>query len=257
MGQDPDAALALIAEMVTATDERLRAAARRLAARLVLDRVRSGRPRSGGVGRMRQMPADRGGDLDIDASTDALLDARAFGRPPALGDLTAREWGRPELALCLLLDRSGSMSGERLATAALAAAACALRAPTQHAVIAFARDVQVLRSLDVPMPPETVVDEVLALRGHGTTDLVKALRAAGEQLQRSRASRQVTVLLSDCRDTGGADAAAAARAVGELIVLAPADDVEQAQDLAERVGARWAPLVSATEAPAVLADLLA
>ena len=44
--------------------------------------------------------------------------ARGERRPPDLDELTARDWGRQDLAVCLLVDASGSMSGERLAVAA-------------------------------------------------------------------------------------------------------------------------------------------
>ena len=51
-----------------------------------------------------------------------------------------------------------------------------------------------------------VVDDLLRLRGQGTTDLAGALTAAARQLDRSRAKRRVTILMSDCRATTGADA---------------------------------------------------
>ena len=254
---DPDGALTMLADMATATDETLRAAARRLAARIVLDLGRNGAPRNRGTRKLRRVTAERGGDLDVDASMDALLDARAQGRRPMLEELTAREWGRPELALCLLVDCSGSMGGARLAAAALTAGACAWRAPGEHAVLSFAREVTVLRPMDSQRPPSTVVDSVLALRGHGVTRLTSALRAAQEQLARSRAERRVVVLLSDCRATDSDDdpVAVAAR-LPELVVLAPADDGEQAAEFAARSGARWAPLTGVADTPAVLAELL-
>jgi Mg-chelatase subunit ChlD len=256
LGADPDAALTLLAEMATATDERLRAAARRLAARIVLDRTRTGVPRSRGTRRLRRVSADRGGDLDVDASMEALLEARAQGRRPALEELTARDWGAPELALCLLVDSSGSMGGARLAAAALTAGACAWRAPGDHAVLSFAREVKVLRAMDSQRPAAGVVDAVLALRGFGVTALGTALRAAQEQLARSRADRRVVVLLSDCRATDEEDPVAVAALIPELVVLTPADDSEQAAEFARRCGARWAPLKGVADAPAVLAELL-
>jgi Mg-chelatase subunit ChlD len=242
---------------VTATDESLRAAARRLASRVVLDRVRRGAVRERGTGRPRQVPADRGGDLDLDASADALLGARGEGRSPGLDELVAREWGRPALALCLVVDRSGSMTGDRLAVAALTAAACALRAPAEHAVVAFGKQVEVLRPLGAAAPPGAVVDAVLQLRGHGTTALAGALRTAADQLAGARAARRVVLLLSDCRATDGQDPVPAARAVQELIVLAPDEDSEEAAALVAAAGGRWAPLASASAVPGLLADLLA
>jgi Mg-chelatase subunit ChlD len=256
LAEDPDGALVLLAEMVSATDEQLRAAARRLAAKVVLDRSRRGAVRRSGPGRPRAVRADRGGDLDLDASSDALLAARAEHRPPHLEDLVARDWGRQDLAVALLVDRSGSMGGARLATAALAAAACTLRAPADSAVLAFAREVQVLQPLGSSRYAGSVVDTVLRLRGHGTTALASALRAATDQLAQSRAGRRVTVLLSDCRATDGEDAVPAARGCEELLVLAPADDGDAALELGAATGARVALLPGAAALPGLLADLL-
>ena len=255
LAEDADATLTLLVEMGRATDERLRARARALAARVVLDRARAGLPRRSGPGRLRRQPADRGGDLDLDASLEAVAGARA--RREAATDLVAVDWARPPLALCLLVDASGSMGGERLAAAALTAAACALRAPGDHAVLAFARDVTVLRGMGAARPPGAVVDDVLGLRGHGVTSLSAALRGAADQLARSRAPRRVAVLLSDCRATDDQDPTTAAAARPELVVLSPADDSDAAQDLARRSGARWRPLTGAAAAPALLRDLLA
>ncbi|MCW2616582.1 MAG: hypothetical protein JWN08_3576 [Frankiales bacterium] len=256
LAQDPDAALVLLVEMATATDERLRAAARALAAKVVLDRARTGTPRSSGTRALRTRRADLGGDLDLDASLDALSGARAERRPVGLDELVARDWGRPETALCVVIDSSGSMSGERLAAAALTAAACSWRAPGDHAVLSFARDVTVLREMGSTRPPSTVVDAVLALRGHGVTALATALSAAADQLSRTRAARRVVVLLSDCRETDEQDPVPVASALPELLVLAPAGDSDQAEELARRSGARWARLSGAADAPRVLAELL-
>ena len=65
---------------------------------------------------------------------------------------------------------------------------------------------------------------VLALRGHGTTDLAGALGAARLQLARSSAGRKVTILLSDCRATEPGDVVAAAAALDELAIVAPDGD---------------------------------
>ena len=254
--EDPDAALEMLADLTVATDERLRAVARGLARRIILDRARVGRSRQRGTARMREIPADRGGDLDIDRSMDEIASARSTGRTPSLDDLVAREWGRPELALCLLLDASGSMSGARLAAAALTAAACAWRAPGEFAVLGFAHDVQVHRSLNTHAPAGALVERLLGLRGHGVTALAGALRAAGDQLAGARASRRIVVLLSDCRATDGEDPLPPAAGLAELVVLAPGDDCIEAAAFAARVGARWQPMAGASDAPAALARLL-
>jgi Mg-chelatase subunit ChlD len=187
---------------------------------------------------------------------DEIATARATGRHPGLDELVAREWGRPELAVCLLVDASGSMSGERLAAAALTAAACAWRAPAEFAVLSFAREVAVHRALTAPVAAGSLVERLLALRGHGVTALADALRAAGEQLAAARAGRRVVILLSDCRATDGVDPVPAASGLGELLVLAPADDSVEAAAFAAEAGARWEPMAGAADAPAALGRLL-
>jgi len=256
LAADPELALRLLAEMAGATDEVLREAARALAAQIVLDRARTGNPRRTGIGRLRAAPATEDGDLDLDASLPAIAESRALRNPLSTADLTVRQWSRPEIALCLLIDASGSMGGTRLAAAALTAAACAWRAPGEHAVLSFARQVRVHRPLDSTRAPGAVVDEILSLRGHGVTALAGALRAAGEQLASARAARRVVVLLSDCRATDEVDPIPAAAALDELLILAPTDDSDQAADLAAQAGARWAPMQGAADAPAALLGLL-
>ncbi len=227
--------------MAQATDSQLAKLSRRLAGRLVLDLARTGRARSRGVGKLTTARADEAtGDLDIDASLDALLQARVERRPPAVDELRATHWQKPGTAVCLLVDRSGSMDGERLASAALAAAVCAWRAPNQFAVLAFGDKVVAVKELEQTKKPERVVAEVLALRGHGTTDVALALRAAARQLAPSTATRKLTVLLSDAEVTTGGDPVPPARALDELVVLAPADEPEHARELVSASGARMA-----------------
>jgi uncharacterized protein with von Willebrand factor type A (vWA) domain len=132
------------------------------------------------------------------------------------------------------------MDGERLASAALAAAVCAWRAPAQFAVLAFADRVVAIKELDQLKPPERVVAEVMALRGHGTTDVALALRAAARQLAPSRASRKLVILLSDAEATTGADPLPAARSLDELVVVAPAEDLSHAEALVAAAGGRLA-----------------
>lgn len=250
MRDDPDAALALLADLTGATDRGLRELARRLAGKLFFDLARSP-AHSRGVGRLRSTPyAPDGGDIDLDASLDALLAGRA-GAPDAAA-LRVRSWVRPTTALCLVVDRSGSMGGKALANAALAAAAVAMRAPTDYSVIAFGQDVLVTKGQTTTRVADAVVHDLLALRGFGTTDLAAALREAGRQLARSHAGRKLTVLLSDCRSTAGDDPVAAARACDELVVLAPDSDDGEAHRFAASVGAHCHRVAG----PAQIADVL-
>ena len=102
---------------------------------------------------------------------------------------------------------------------------------------------------------DSLVQDVLRLRGHGVTDLSLGLRTARAQLERTRAQRRITILLSDCRPTSGDDPTIAARALDELVVFAPEGDTDDAVALAAASGARCAGIASPFDAPAALARL--
>ena len=253
---DDPAAFELLAAMTTATDENLRAAAIRLSASIVLERARAGRPSMRGISRLRPVRGAADGDLDIDASVEGVSAARAEARPVAVEDLTTVQWAKAHTAFAVVVDRSGSMTGPRLAAAATVAAACALRAPQEHAVLSFAGSVEMIRPLVSEIPPAVVAERLLRMRGHGVTRLAVALKAAGEQLAPARARRRVVILLSDCRSTDEDDTLPAARALPELVILAPAGDCEQAAHLAGLAGARWGAIEHPLDAAAALDRLL-
>lgn len=254
---DPDQMLALLADLAGATDQRLREVARRLAARLFLDLARRGPSARRSIGKIIEQPyRPDGGDLDIDASFDAIAEAVAAGVAVDAERLRIRAWSTPATALCLLVDRSGSMGGKPLATAAVAAAAVAMRNPGDYSVLAFGKDVVAVKSQSIDKPGERVVDDVLSLRGHGTTDLAGALRAADEQLTRSSAARKIVILLSDCRSTVEGDVLAAARALPEVVVVAPEHDCEEAVRFAHECGARIATVAGPSHAVEVLVTVL-
>ncbi|HUF97415.1 MAG TPA: vWA domain-containing protein [Ilumatobacter sp.] len=239
--QSPDEALQLLAKMTQATDRSLAALSRRLAGRLVMDIARTGTARSRGVGRLVRAAADESSsDIDIDSSLDALVAARAERRPPSIDELVATRWQQPVTAVCLLIDRSGSMSGERLASAALASAVCSWRAPQHFAVIAFSNQAVVMKSLTQTVAAEQLVTNIFALRGHGTTDVRLALVAAQRQLAASAATRRVTVLLSDAEVTTGGDPVPIARGLDELLVIAPQEEADHARALVAAAGGRLA-----------------
>ena len=130
MDENPDETLALLADLTGATDPKLRELARQLAGQLFLELARRGPSTPRGVGRLHTQPyAPDRGDIDIDASLDTIVEARAARSAVDPEGLRVRAWSTPDTAICLLVDRSGSMTGRPLATAGVATAAVAWRAP--------------------------------------------------------------------------------------------------------------------------------
>lgn len=237
LADSPDKAVSLLVTLGDAVDPELRAKARRVAERIVIDIARRGRAAQGKVGRLRSLPLRDGGDLDVDAAVESL--AESGGSLVDADMMRVIDWERPDTAVCLVIDRSGSMKGEALASAALAAAAVALRAPAFHAVIAFSGTAEVVRSMVTSAHASTdgVVDSVLSLKGHGTTNVSDGLRAAITEHEAARCGRHLTVLLSDCRDRAIDEAVPFAQSLEELVIVSPADDIADAQCFADVTGA--------------------
>ncbi|HUB04574.1 MAG TPA: MoxR family ATPase [Solirubrobacteraceae bacterium] len=248
MRDDPDAAVALLADMAVATDPVLRAQARRLARRLLPPLGRVGTPRRRGTRRLVARSGVGDGDLDIERT----IESSSGMRPREASQLVSRQFAAAPRAVCLLVDRSGSMSGHAVAIAAVAAAAIVQAASDRLrcGVIAFAGETIVLRDPRDEAPSERVVEDLLSLRGHGRTDLAGALAAAAGQLEHVPPGGRVAVLLSDCMHTKGADPLGRAGALDGLYVLGTSgkpDSIESGQALARRGHGRWLPATTLDE----------
>jgi magnesium chelatase subunit D len=222
LAADPDAAVTLLPELARATDRELRSAARRLAARVYVRLARTGPHPARGARRLG--PGRAEGDLDLDRT----LDQWSGIWPPRADDLVTRSWHAQRRALCLLIDSSGSMSGLAVAIASVAAASLVLAADGRLApgIISFSGATTVLHAQGRPGAPGQVVGDLLALRGHGVTDLAAALRAAAAQLAAVTADERVVLLLSDCLRTAGEDPARALAGISRLHVLCPLPTAE-------------------------------
>ena len=263
---DPEAGLSLLADLVRATDRDLRRQARSLAVRLSVELGRGGRLRSSGVGRLEARVGVAEGDVDLERSLE-----RAGGqRPRGRDDLVVQAWQAPKRSLSLLIDRSGSMRGAQVLMAAVAAAGVVHAAERQRgrvsvSVLSFAHRVTVLQSQAQRRPVADLVDDILALRGLGSTDLALALLAAGRQLAGQHGTgERIVLLLSDGVATTGEDPLRAAGGVDRLHVLGTSPDDESVQAgraLAARGGGRYvqvdAEMVARGRLPGALNGLLA
>jgi magnesium chelatase subunit D len=259
LARDPESAAALLADLAVATDEGLRAAARQLAGRVFLRLGRVGPARARGTRRLA--PAAGGdGDLDLDRTLDAWEPGPT--RRPGPADVVTRGWTASRRAVALAVDVSGSMQGQAVALAAVAAAGVVLAAGDGlvPAVVAFGSGVRVLQAHGVRRPPEDLLSDLVSLRGHGTTDLAAGLREAARQLAGAVTDQRLVVLLSDCIHTAGDDPTTALGGIDRLQVLVPlggADAEAAAAALAARRGGRAQTVRRLAEVGPVLTRVLA
>ena len=257
MGRNGDAALALLCDLAVATDAELRARARRVAAKVFIRMARQGPPARRGL---RRLTTVRGAEGDLEL--DRTLDRTGGLRPRHPDDFVVRRWAAAQRAVCLLVDRSGSMKGEAVAMAGLAAAAVVI-AGDEHSdcsVVAFSDRPIVLQSQGQRRPPDELVGDLLALRGLGTTDLALALSAAAAQLERAASPDRLAVLMSDCLATAGGDPLASLRGVDRLHVLGTSLDPESlaaGRALARRGGGRHVVVIHPHEVARAVSSLLA
>jgi magnesium chelatase subunit D len=277
LAADPDAAAALLADLSQATDAPLRAVARQLAAKVFIQLGAAGRrPRRGIPRRLTSVP--RGdGDIDLERTLDRL----SGSWPPSADDLVTRSWRAHRRVVCLLVDCSGSMSGHALAMAAVATASVLLAADGRldTAAAAFSGTLTVLQAPGSRQAPEEIVGRLLALRGHGLTDIAAALRSAAVSLSSAGQTSSATIpsgaatggpaercviLLSDCLRTTGGDPAAALAGIDRLDVLCPLpastepdpESLAAAAQLARLGGGISVPVRSVADIPAALTRLL-
>ena len=255
LAADPEAAVTLLTELIRATDRDLRAAAQRLAARVFFRLGGAGQQPARGARRLG--PGTAEGDLDLERT----LDRWSGPWPPAAGELVTRSWHARRRALCLLIDTSGSMSGLAVAIAALAAASVVLAADGRltPGIVAFGEGTTVLQTQGTRRRAGDLIGDLLALRGHGVTDLAGALRAAAGQLAAAEAGERVVMLLSDCLPTAGGDPALALAGISRLHVLCPLPSAESesaAASLARRGGGLSQPVRRLADVAPALTRLL-
>jgi magnesium chelatase subunit D len=270
LAADPDAAAALLADLSQATDAPLRAIARQLAARVFIQLGAPGRlPRRGSPRRIRSA-LNGDGDIDLDRTMDRL----SGSWPPSSDDLVTRSWQAQRRSVCLLVDCSGSMSGHALAVAAVATASVLLAADSRldTGAAAFSGTVTVLQAPGSKQVPEEIVGRLLALRGHGMTDIATALRSAASLLSGAGQpsglaggpTERCVILLSDCLRTAGNDPVAALAGIDRLDVLCPLpagtepdpSSLAAAERLARLGGGISKPVGSLRDIPAALTRLL-
>ncbi|MGW4929573.1 vWA domain-containing protein [Agromyces sp. NPDC004153] len=232
-GFTDEAASVVVADADAAIDPLARARARQIAARLAVRRPRRDATSRRGIGELGSMPYRGGSDeIDLDRTIEVLTE-----RPvPEDEDIVVRDRIRTKRSVVLAVDVSGSMRGERVATAA--ATVGALAGELEHddlAVIAFWSDAAILLNLGEPVKPMDLLDAIMRMPAQGLTNVAFPLELAAKQLSRAPVKDARVVLLSDCVHNAGPDPRTVAARLPRLDVLLDASgerDVELGRDLA-------------------------
>ncbi|HKD99446.1 MAG TPA: vWA domain-containing protein [Planctomycetota bacterium] len=139
-------------------------------------------------------PGDAGGQPRPSPSEPPPPAEPPKGAPPAPTEVESAT-----VAVALVIDRSGSMAGEKMRLAKQSAIATAeVLAPDDLlAVVAFNEAPTLVMPLGVVGAPETVRNRVASLAVGGGTRFFEALEMAADQLRRAKAAIRHVVLLTD------------------------------------------------------------
>ena len=216
--------------------------------------------------RLRRSPHEAAphGELDV-AGT---LENTAGKRYPDPGDWVVEHREEERRQVVLMVDTSGSMAGEPMALASVAAAVLALKVrPGDLGIVGFSDDARDIVLLGEQLPVEEVVRRLLDRPCLGSTNIEAALEAGERQLARTRNPRSMAVLVSDGQYTTGGDPRAVAARLERLHVLhTKADDPPRTSvwinpvrqvgpDVARLGGGSLVPVRTFEELPARMLDL--
>jgi MoxR-like ATPase/Mg-chelatase subunit ChlD len=194
------------------------AEAERLATAAVLNRAAALVGPLRGRTRVRRSPHEAAphGELDVPGTLENI----AGKRHPDAGDWIVEHREEERRQVVLMIDSSGSMAGEPMALAAVAAAVLALKIrPGDLGIVGFADEARDVVVLGEQLPVEEVVRRMLDRPCHGSTNIEAALEAGEHQLARTRNPRSAAVLVSDGQYTAGGDPREAAARLDRLHVL--------------------------------------
>jgi uncharacterized membrane protein len=150
------------------------------------------------------------------------------------------------LALALVIDRSGSMSGEKLDLTKQAARATAEALPPsdQIAVVVFDSQSQPVVRLQRAANRQRIASDIGRIQASGGTNILAGLREAVEELLPARARKKHIILLSDGQSPYDeipdlVDAASAARITISAIGVGDGADQTMLKMIADRGGGRF------------------
>lgn len=138
-------------------------------------------------------------------------------------------------SIVVMLDRSGSMIGEKIFLAATVAASIALGAREhEYALLAFSEEVEFIKKMNETKSVENIVERILLLKSHGCTDIAKALEEGFKELMKSKEKDRIGIILTDGWYNVGEDPAEKSKLFPKLVVLCPPKgDFETCENLAK------------------------
>lgn len=202
---DPD----LLRKLLTRTWNRLNAQIRKQFLHLMIsmvyrvsssELVRKGTP----TGDVATVPFTFDGDeIDLDRTLEATVENPL----PSYDNIFVLDRKKYRKAAVIMMDASGSMQGENLSMAAIAAASLAMNldARDEYGVVLFSEKVNIFKRVDQAMPLDWTINEIMNILPEGRTNIELGLSAGLKEIQRSTIDSKIGILLTDGQQNVGFD----------------------------------------------------
>ena len=196
-------------------DPELQEIARRYASRLIVQIASKIAGLGVKSGRLRQIQAAFESDeIEVDATLERMID---HPTQPLEENLVVLARPPEQKACVVMLDHSNSMTGTKIAMAALTAAVIALHFRQNYGVVAFSTRAWVLKRLATRKSPTQIAGEILSLQASGYTNIRAALEMGVGEIR--NADKKIGILITDGDWTYGGDPFQAARLFDSLHVI--------------------------------------
>ena len=136
--------------------------------------------------------------IDIEETLDNILDSGKRLENVSVNDFIVRKEVTGRRCVIFLVDISGSMTGQPLASASLATAMLLMAfARDELGVALFESNTHVICEIDEDIELDEVIDEILDLSARGGTQMGAAIRWADGQFIKSRSQDKMFVMVTD------------------------------------------------------------
>jgi len=141
-------------------------------------------------------------EIDLDSTFEQILGKKDY-QPE---DIIIEKREKKNVSCALMVDTSLSMTGEKLAVAAVGAAVLAIKLKADHyALITFGSDATLLKNMDQRKDVERVISDVIETPPWGYTNMEFGLEVGLKELNKATTKDRFGVLITDGNCTTGYD----------------------------------------------------
>ncbi len=171
-------------------------------------------------------------ELDIDRTVEKIIGKKDI----EYRDFIVRERVREKRAFALMLDTSGSMKGENILMAAIAATSLVNNLKKdEYAIVAFSETARVIKPMNSRKSLKELVDEMFDAFSGNMTNITSGLRCGLDELYRTTVKKKIGIILTDGAHNQDTDPLVTAKRFPKLSVIGMLPPNRAAEDRCRRM----------------------